>query len=174
LPLKLCGGGQPTSTPRARDGGKRKLERACSTRFPPASDGVRPILSQSGRQRLLWTRDHTPKLSTGVTPSEGGTKGPPGRHEACPWERREQGGPWRRFLREPATRKGIQPGDPQAVQGPCSACQGVRLPVAATTASCPEATWRSWRAVVVGQPRGKQAEKVGGRVVARKLPTRRA
>jgi MoxR-like ATPase len=31
---------------------------------------VRPILSQTGRQRLLWHRDHTPKLSTSITPEE--------------------------------------------------------------------------------------------------------
>jgi MoxR-like ATPase len=31
---------------------------------------VRPILTAAGRQRLLWHRDHTPKLSTSVTPAE--------------------------------------------------------------------------------------------------------
>ena len=31
---------------------------------------VRPILSSMGRQRLLWERDHTPKLSTSITPEE--------------------------------------------------------------------------------------------------------
>jgi MoxR-like ATPase len=31
---------------------------------------VAPIRSQAGRQRLLWTRDHTPKLSTSITPAE--------------------------------------------------------------------------------------------------------
>jgi MoxR-like ATPase len=31
---------------------------------------VRPILSQVGRQRLLWHRDHTPRLSTSITPEE--------------------------------------------------------------------------------------------------------
>ena len=31
---------------------------------------VRPIRSAAGRQRLLWTRDHTPKLSTSITPGE--------------------------------------------------------------------------------------------------------
>lgn len=31
---------------------------------------VRPILSASGRQRLLWGGDHTPKLSTIITPAE--------------------------------------------------------------------------------------------------------
>jgi MoxR-like ATPase len=31
---------------------------------------VAPIRSQAGRQRLLWTRDHAPKLPTTVTPAE--------------------------------------------------------------------------------------------------------
>ena len=31
---------------------------------------VRPILSAAGRKRLLWERDHTPKLSTTITPAE--------------------------------------------------------------------------------------------------------
>ena len=32
--------------------------------------GVSPIRSQVGQQRLLWIRDHTPKLSTTITPEE--------------------------------------------------------------------------------------------------------
>jgi MoxR-like ATPase len=31
---------------------------------------VRPIVSSSGRRRLLWTRDHTPKLSTTITAAD--------------------------------------------------------------------------------------------------------
>lgn len=31
---------------------------------------VRPIVSAAGRKRLLWDRDHTPKLTTTVTPAE--------------------------------------------------------------------------------------------------------
>src|SRR3954452_13842551 len=31
---------------------------------------VRPILTASGRQRLLWGRDHTPKMTTSITPAE--------------------------------------------------------------------------------------------------------
>lgn len=31
---------------------------------------VRPIVTAAGRKRLLWERDHTPKLSTSVTPAE--------------------------------------------------------------------------------------------------------
>lgn len=31
---------------------------------------VRPILTVAGRKRLLWDRDHTPKLSTSISPEE--------------------------------------------------------------------------------------------------------
>src|SRR5207244_5725199 len=31
---------------------------------------VRPIVSAAGRRRLLWERDHTPALSTSITPAE--------------------------------------------------------------------------------------------------------
>src|SRR3954463_10775145 len=31
---------------------------------------VRPIVTASGRQRLLWGNDHAPKLTTNITPSE--------------------------------------------------------------------------------------------------------
>ncbi len=31
---------------------------------------VRPILTQAGRKRLLWETDHTPRLSTSITPAE--------------------------------------------------------------------------------------------------------
>jgi MoxR-like ATPase len=31
---------------------------------------VAPIRSQAGQQRLLWVRDHTPKLATAITPEE--------------------------------------------------------------------------------------------------------
>jgi MoxR-like ATPase len=31
---------------------------------------VRPIITQAGRKRLLWKDDHTPSLSTSVTPAE--------------------------------------------------------------------------------------------------------
>jgi MoxR-like ATPase len=68
---------------------------------------VRPIASAAGRQRLLWERDHTPKLSTSVTPAEIDQA-----HAdalALPWtdEAREA---LEAILHELA-REGIQPGD---------------------------------------------------------------
>lgn len=62
-----------------------KLCVAASNEWPPPDSGkelsalldrflfrktVRPILSLSGRQRLLWEREHTPKLSTSITAAE--------------------------------------------------------------------------------------------------------
>jgi MoxR-like ATPase len=68
---------------------------------------VRPILTAAGRQRLLWERDHTPTLSTRITPAEVGRA-----HAdalALPWtdEAREA---TEAILRELA-REGVQPGD---------------------------------------------------------------
>jgi MoxR-like ATPase len=68
---------------------------------------VRPILSQAGRQRLLWTRDHTPKLSTTITPEE--IQQARTDALALPWsaEAREA---LETILRELA-KEGVQPGD---------------------------------------------------------------
>ncbi len=82
---------------------------------------VRPILTAAGRKRLLWDRDHAPKLSTSVTPAEIDQAHADAR--ALPWtdEAREA---LEAILRELA-KEGIQ--RPPAVQvgrrGP-----GVRLP----------------------------------------------
>jgi MoxR-like ATPase len=68
---------------------------------------VSPIRSQVGQQRLLWIRDHTPKLSATITPEE------------VEWARRAADAlPWsveakqalETILRELA-KEGIQPGD---------------------------------------------------------------
>jgi MoxR-like ATPase len=68
---------------------------------------VRPIAGSTGRQRLLWHRDHTPKLSTSLSPAEVDQA-----HADAlklPWsaEAREA---LEAVLRELA-REGIQPGD---------------------------------------------------------------
>ena len=68
---------------------------------------VAPIRSQAGQQRLLWVRDHTPKLSTTISPDE------------VEWARRAADAlPWstdakqalEAILRELA-KEGVQPGD---------------------------------------------------------------
>jgi MoxR-like ATPase len=68
---------------------------------------VRPIVSAAGRQRLLWTRDHTPKLSTSITPDE--IEKAHRDAMSLPWtdQAREM---FETILREMA-REGIQPGD---------------------------------------------------------------
>jgi MoxR-like ATPase len=65
VPLKLClAASNEWASP---DTGKELA--ALSDRFL-LRKSVSPIRSQAGRQRLLWTRDHAPKLSTGVSPAE--------------------------------------------------------------------------------------------------------
>jgi MoxR-like ATPase len=90
--------------PQAQEGG-RELQ-ALFDRFL-FRKSVRPILTAPGRQRLLWERDHTPRLSTSVTPEEVDQA----HHDAMrlPWtdEAREA---LEAILRELA-REGIQPGD---------------------------------------------------------------
>src|SRR5262245_60746163 len=68
---------------------------------------VRPILTAGGRKRLLWHADHTPRLSTTVTPAEVGRAHAEARK--LPWtddtcEATET------ILRELA-KEGVQPGD---------------------------------------------------------------
>ncbi len=53
--------------PHAQEGGKELG--ALFDRFLFRKN-VRPIMTAAGRQRLLWGTDHTPKLSTSITPGE--------------------------------------------------------------------------------------------------------
>lgn len=68
---------------------------------------VRPILSAAGRQRLLWTRDHSPRLSTTISPEE--IEQARADALALPWtdEAKEA---LETVLRE-LNKEGIQPGD---------------------------------------------------------------
>jgi MoxR-like ATPase len=65
VPLKLCLGAS-NEWPSPETG---KELSALFDRFA-LRKSVLPIRSQPGRQRLLWTRDHTPKLSSTITPDE--------------------------------------------------------------------------------------------------------
>jgi MoxR-like ATPase len=68
---------------------------------------VAPIRSQAGRQRLLWTRDHTPTFSTTLTPEEiDGARTAAGR---LPWSDAARQA-FEAVLRD-LVREGIQPGD---------------------------------------------------------------
>jgi MoxR-like ATPase len=53
--------------PQAQEGGQELA--ALFDRFL-FRKSVRPIASAAGRQRLLWERDHTPKLTTAISPAE--------------------------------------------------------------------------------------------------------
>ena len=66
IPLKMCLAAS-NEWPNNQDGGKEL--NALFDRFLLRKT-VRPILSTAGRHRLLWTRDHTPKLSTRISPKE--------------------------------------------------------------------------------------------------------
>lgn len=103
VPLKMCLAAS-NEWPQPQEGGKDL--HALFDRFLLRRT-VRPILSASGRQRLLWERDHAPRLSTSITPSEIDQA-----HKAAlalPWseEAREA---LESILRE-LSREGIQPGD---------------------------------------------------------------
>src|SRR3954453_1051179 len=66
VPLRLCVAAS-NEWPAQQENGKELA--ALFDRFL-LRKSVRPILSQTGRQRLLWHRDHAPKLSTSITPAE--------------------------------------------------------------------------------------------------------
>lgn len=68
---------------------------------------VRPIGSQAGRQRLLWHRDHTPKLTTTITPAE--VEQAHREVNAVPWSKGAQEA-LETVLRE-LSREGVVPGD---------------------------------------------------------------
>ncbi|VTT98800.1 atpase associated with various cellular activities aaa_5 : ATPase AAA-5 OS=Anaeromyxobacter dehalogenans (strain 2CP-C) GN=Adeh_3266 PE=4 SV=1: AAA_5 [Gemmataceae bacterium] len=68
---------------------------------------VRPISSQVGRQRLLWHRDHVPKLSTTITTTE--IEQAHREVNAVPWSK-EAKDALETILRE-LSREGIVPGD---------------------------------------------------------------
>ncbi|HZY85530.1 MAG TPA: AAA family ATPase [Gemmataceae bacterium] len=103
VPLRLCVAAS-NEWPQQSEGG-RELN-ALFDRFL-LRRSVRPILSAAGRQRLLWERDHTPKLSTSITPAE--IDQAHADAAALPWadEAKEA---LEAVLRELA-KEGVQPGD---------------------------------------------------------------
>src|SRR3954467_1834403 len=103
VPLKICVAAS-NEWPQAADGGKEL--NALWDRFL-FRKSVRPVLSAAGRQRLLWHRDHTPRLTTSITPAEIDQA-----HReamALPWDTDAREA-LEAVLRELA-REGIQPGD---------------------------------------------------------------
>jgi MoxR-like ATPase len=103
VPLKLCLAAA-NEWPQAQEGGR---ELAALFDRLLLRKAVRPILSAAGRKRLLWERDHTPRLSTSITPAE--VNQAHAQAMALPWSREGQEA-LEAVLRELA-REGVQPGD---------------------------------------------------------------
>ncbi len=102
VPLKLCLGAS-NEWPSPETG---KELSALFDRFTLRRT-VLPIRSQPGRQRLLWNRDHAPKLSTTISPAEVDEARRVA--AALPWSR-EAKEALEVIIRELA-REGVQPGD---------------------------------------------------------------
>ena len=102
VPLKLCvAASNEWPSP---DTGKELA--AIADRFL-LRKAVSPIRSQAGRQRLLWTRDHTPRFSTAVTPGE--VEQARRQAHALPWSADAKDA-LEAVLKELA-RQGVRPGD---------------------------------------------------------------
>src|SRR4051794_22208299 len=115
VPLRLCVAAS-NEWPAQQENGKELA--ALFDRFL-LRKAVRPILSQAGRQKLLWHRDHAPKLSTAITPAE--LDHAHAEATSLPWttEAKEA---FETILRELA-KEGIQPGDRRQFKS-VAACQG--------------------------------------------------
>ncbi len=102
VPLKLClGASNEWPSP---DSGKELA--AMFDRFTLRKT-VSPIRSQLGRQRLLWTSDHTPKLATPITPVE--VEEARRAAAALPWSSHAKEA--LELILKELSREGIQPGD---------------------------------------------------------------
>ncbi|MFO0881286.1 MAG: AAA family ATPase [Gemmataceae bacterium] len=77
---------------------------------------VRPILTAAGRKRLLWERDHTPKLSTSISPAE--MDSAHANALAQPWS--SEGKEALEVILRELAKEGIQPGDRRQ-------CKAVRI-----------------------------------------------
>jgi MoxR-like ATPase len=103
VPLKICVAAS-NEWPQQFEGGKEL--NALFDRFLLRKT-VRPILSGAGRQRLLWHRDHTPKLSTAITPAEIDQA----HREAATLSWSEDAKEALEAILRELTKEGIQPGD---------------------------------------------------------------
>jgi MoxR-like ATPase len=114
VPLRLCVAAS-NEWPAQQENGKELA--ALFDRFL-LRKAVRPILSQTGRQKLLWRRDHAPKLTTSITAAE--LDHAHSEALTLPWttEAKEA---FETILRELA-KEGIQPGDRRQFKS-VAACQ---------------------------------------------------
>jgi len=108
IPLRICVAAS-NEWPQSNDG--QKELGALFDRFLLRKT-VKPIVSAAGRERLLWGGDHTPKLSTSISPAE--LDRASNEAAALPWsdEAKDALGT---ILRELA-KEGIQPGDRRQYQ----------------------------------------------------------
>ena len=112
VPLKLCvGASNEWPSPETGKELAALFDRFCFRK------SVRPILTQDGRKRLLWERDHVPTLSTSIAPVE---------VEAAHFEAMSL--PWSASAREALesvirelAREGVQPGDRRQVKAVAAA-----------------------------------------------------
>jgi MoxR-like ATPase len=103
VPLLLCVAAS-NEWPQSQEGGKELA--ALFDRFVLRKT-VRPILSVSGRKRLLWERDHLPKLSTSITAKE--VEYARGDARMLDWS--EEGKQALEQILADLAREGIRPGD---------------------------------------------------------------
>ena len=103
VPLKLCVAAS-NEWPQSQEGGKELA--ALFDRFA-VRRAVRPILSGAGRKRLLWERDHTPTLSTSITPAEVDLAHADAM--ALPWS--DDGRDALEMILRDLAKEGVQPGD---------------------------------------------------------------
>ena len=112
VPLKLCvGASNEWPSPETGKELSALFDRFCFRK------SVRPIITQAGRKRLLWERDHVPTLSTSITPVE--VEAAHFEAMSLPWSA-EASEALETVIRELA-REGVQPGDRRQVKAVAAA-----------------------------------------------------
>ena len=107
VPLKLCvGASNEWPSPETGKELAALFDRFCFRK------AVRPILTQAGRKRLLWDRDHVPTLTTTITPIE--VEAAHFEAMSLPWSA-DATAAMETVIRELA-KEGVQPGDRRQVK----------------------------------------------------------
>ena len=112
VPLKLCvAASNEWPSPETGKELSALFDRFCFRK------AVRPILTQAGRKRLLWDRDHTPTLSTTIAPIE--IEAAHFEAMSLPWSK-DAAEALETILRE-LVKEGVQPGDRRQVKAVAAA-----------------------------------------------------
>jgi MoxR-like ATPase len=107
VPLKLCvGASNEWPSPETGKELAALFDRFCFRK------AVRPILTQAGRKRLLWDRDHVPALTTTITPIE--VEAAHFEAMSLPWSA-DATDAMETVIRE-LSKEGVQPGDRRQVK----------------------------------------------------------